>query len=145
MAAPAKKGSYTIVVRSVANLIPQGELYIIGIHKYVVASVDEQTKTVTLTTPLIRDYVANTIITTPHYDPMLGGGWAILNETYPRGVISGWSTNEITISSDAVRNFETFKCAIKDTDLSIGNNYAGQVVFDTITFTDISDNNLKMQ
>ncbi|MEG0455964.1 MAG: hypothetical protein RR559_11575, partial [Bacteroides sp.] len=39
----------------------------------------------------------------------------------------------------AVRNFETFKCAIKDMDTSIGNSYAGQIVFDTITFTDMSD------
>ena len=36
--------------------------------------------------------------------------------TNPRGVTAGWTTNEITITADAVLNFETFKCAIKDTD-----------------------------
>lgn len=139
MSIPASKGSYTIALRSVANMVPGGFLYLIGVHKHIVQSVDEQTKTITLTTPLTRDYVANSIVTTPYYDPQLGPGWAVLSETYPQGVVAGWRTSEITITPNAVRNFETFKCAIKDTDTSIGNSYAGQVVFDTITFTDMTD------
>lgn len=139
MASPASKGSYTITLRSVANMVPGGVLYLIGANKHIVQSVDEQTKTVTLTSPLTRDYVTNSIVTTPLYDAWLGPGWAVLSETYPQGVIVGWRTNEITITPDAVRNFETFKCAIKDTDTTIGNSYAGQVVFDTITFTDMTD------
>ena len=139
MAVPASKGSYTITLRSVANMVPGGVLYLIGVNKHIVRSVDEQTKTVTLTTPLTRGYVTNSIVTTPLYDARLGPGWAALSETYPQGVVAGWRTGEITISPNAVRNFETFKCAIKDTDTTIGNSYAGQVVFDTITFTDMSD------
>lgn len=139
MAVPASKGAYTITLRSVANMVPGGVLYLIGANKHIVKSVDEQTKTVTLTAPLTRDYVTNSIVTTPLYDAQLGPGWAVLSETYPQGVIAGWRTNEITISPDAVRNFETFKCAIKDTDTTIGNSYAGQIVFDTITFTDMTD------
>lgn len=139
MAAPVSKGSYTISLRSVANMVPGGVLYLIGANKHIVQSIDELTKTVTLTTPLTRDYVTNSIVTTPLYDVQLGPGWAVLSETYPQGVIAGWRTNEITITPNAVRNFETFKCAIKDTDTTIGNSYAGQVVFDTITFTDMTD------
>lgn len=139
MSTPAAKGSYTITLRSVANMVPGVVLYLIGVHKHIVSSVDKQTNTVTLTTPLIRDYVVNSIVTTPLYDAWLGPGWAVLSETYPQGVVSGWRTGEIIITPDAVRNFETFKCAIKDTDTTIGNSYAGQIVFDTITFTDMTD------
>ena len=57
----------------------------------------------------------------------------------PRGVTAGWTTNEITITADAVLNFETFKCAIKDTDTSAGNASANKVVCDIISFTDMSD------
>ena len=35
--------------------------------------------------------------------------------------------------------FETFKCAIKDTDTSAGNASANKVVCDIISFTDMSD------
>ena len=139
MAAPASKGSYTITLRSVANIVPGGVLYLIGVDKHTVQSVDTQTKAVTLTTPLTRDYVTNSIVTTPLYDPQLGPGWAALSETYPQGVIAGWETSEITLTPNAVRNFETFKCAIKDTDTTLGNSYAGQIVFDIITFTDMTD------
>ncbi|MCS2303786.1 hypothetical protein NXX23_17990 [Bacteroides ovatus] len=52
---------------------------------------------------------------------------------------AGWTTNEITITADAVLNFETFKCAIKDTDTSAGNSSANKVVCDIISFTDMSD------
>lgn len=139
LSAPCRAGSYTIVLRSVANMIPGGVIYLIGKHEHTIQSVDIPARTVTLTTPLIRDYVVNSIVTTPLYDPMLGPGWAVLSETNPQGVTAGWRSREITITPDAVRNFETFKCAIKDTDVSVGNNYAGQVVFDLITFTDMSD------
>lgn len=135
----AKAGSYTIALRSVANMIPGRTIYLIGHHAHVIQSVDVQTKTVTLTTPLIRDYVVNAIVTTPFYDSLLGPGWALLNEDNPRGTVSGWNTNELVLSADAVRNFETFKCSIKDTDMSAGNGFAGQIVCDILTFTDLSD------
>lgn len=135
----AKAGSYTIALRSVANMIPGTTIYLIGQHVHVIQSVDVQAKTVTLTTPLIRDYVVNAIVTTPFYDSFLGPGWALLNEGNPRGTVSGWKTNEIVLSADAVQNFETFKCSIKDTDMSAGNGFAGQIACDILTFTDLSD------
>lgn len=49
-----------------------------------------------------------------------------LTSTNPRGVTGRLTTNEITITADAVLNFETFKCAIKDTDTSAGNASANQ-------------------
>lgn len=139
MSAPVKAGSYTIPVRSIANMIPGGVIYIIGKERFVIQSVDEQAKTITLTTPTTREYVTNTIISNPFYDSRLGPGWAILSQDNQRGVTEGWTTNCITITPEAVQNFETFKCAIKDTDSSVGNSYAGQIVFDMITFTDMAD------
>ncbi|WP_255490631.1 hypothetical protein [Dysgonomonas sp. 511] len=38
-----------------------------------------------------------------------------------------------------ILNFETFKCAIKDTDTSAGNTSANKVVCDIISFSDMSD------
>ena len=70
---------------------------------------------------------------------MLGVGWSYLTSTNQRGVTAGWTTNEITITADAVLNFETFKCAIKDTDTSAGNASANKVVCDILSFTDMSD------
>ena len=78
-------------------------------------------------------------VTCPYYNAMLGAGWACLTTTNQRGVTAGWTTNEITITNDAVLNFETFKCAIKDTDTSAGNASANKVVCDIISFTDMSD------
>ena len=63
----------------------------------------------------------------------------ILSIIIVRGVTAGWTTNEITITNDAVLNFETFKCAIKDTDTSSGNASANKVVCDIISFADMSD------
>ena len=70
---------------------------------------------------------------------MLGEGWSCLTSANPRGVTAGWTTNEIIVTADAVLNFETFKCAIKDTDTSVGNASAGKVVCDTLSFSDMSD------
>lgn len=70
---------------------------------------------------------------------MLGTGWSCLTQNNPKGVTAGWTTNEITITADAVLNFETFKCAIKDTDTSAGNASANKVVCDIISFTVMSD------
>lgn len=139
LATAAQKGSNEIVLRSVSNMFPGTIIYLIGKNPHTIRDIDVFNKTVILTTPLTRDYVVNTIVTTPLYDPVLGAGWAVLNETNPRGIIAGWNTNEITITPDAVLNFETFKCAIKDTNMNIGNGFAGQIACDIITFTDLSD------
>jgi hypothetical protein len=69
----------------------------------------------------------------------LGVGWSCLTSSNQRGVTAGWTTNEITITADAILNFETFKCAIKDTDTSTGNASANMVVCDIISFSDMSD------
>lgn len=139
LAMAAKMGSYEITLRSVNNMQPGATIYLISKFPHIIKEVDVQNKIVTLTTPLTRDYVVNAIVTTPFYDPVLGAGWAVLNENNQRGVIAGWDTDEITISPEAVVNFETFKCAIKDTNLSIGDGFSGQIACDIITFTDLSD------
>lgn len=139
MSAAVSAGSYTIPLRSINNMVPGATIYIIGKDAYVIQSVDTALQTITLTAPLLRSYTVNTIIINPYYNAPLGPGWALLTETNQRGVISGWNTNEITISPDAVQNFETFKCAVTDTDMSAGNAFAGQTASDIITFTDLSD------
>ena len=93
----------------------------------------------TLTSALSAAAASGAAVSCPYYNSMLGAGWACLTSTNPRGVTAGWTTNEITITADAVLNFETFKCAIKDTDPSAGNASANKVVCDIISFTDMSD------
>ena len=64
------------------------------------------------------------------------GTWTKLNDTTNFG-ITNYTTNEITIPSSAVLNFETFKCEIKDTDSSSGTK--GTTVSDIISFADLTD------
>ena len=64
------------------------------------------------------------------------GTWTKLTDTTNYG-ITNYKTNEITIPSSAVLNFETFKCEIKDTDTSSGTN--GTTVSDIISFADLTD------
>lgn len=134
----ANAQSTTIVLNSVANMEPGTQLQI-GLQKYTVKSVDTNTSTVTLTSGLSAVANTGTAVTCPFYNSTLGAGWSCLTSTNQRGVTGGWTTNEITISSDAVLNFETFKCAIKDTDTSAGNVSANKVVCDIISFSDLSD------
>lgn len=134
----ANAQSTTIVLNSVANMEPGTQLQI-GSQKYTVKSVDTNTSTVTLTSGLSAVANTGTAVTCPFYNSMLGAGWSCLTSNNQRGVTGGWTTNEITISSDAVLNFETFKCAIKDTDTSAGNVSANKVVCDIISFSDLSD------
>ena len=110
LTAAAAAGATTITVASVMNMEAGGRMTI-GSAQYTISAVNAST----------------------------GAGWACLTSTNPRGVTAGWTTNEITITADAVLNFETFKCAIKDTDTSAGNASANKVVCDIISFTDMSD------
>ena len=64
------------------------------------------------------------------------GTWTELNNTTNFG-ITGYETNEITIPSSAVLNFETFKCEIKDTDPASGT--FDTKVSDIISFADLTD------
>ena len=64
------------------------------------------------------------------------GTWTKLDATTNFG-ITGYTTNEITIPSSAVLNFETFKCEIKDTDTSSGT--FNTTVSDIISFADLTD------
>ena len=64
------------------------------------------------------------------------GTWTELNDTTNFG-IKGYTTNEITIPSSAVLNFETFKCEITDKDTSSG-TYDTKVS-DIISFADLTD------
>lgn len=138
LAAAAASGATTITVASVTNLEAGGKITI-GSAQYTISAVNTTTKVVTLTSALSTAAASGATVTCPYYNSMLGRGWAQLTSTNQRGVTAGWTTNEITITSDAVLNFETFKCAIKDTDTSAGNASANKVVCDLISFSDMSD------
>ena len=111
----------------------------IGSSQYTISSINTSTKVVTLTTALTAAATSGTAVSCPYYSSVLGVGWSCLTQSNQRGVTSGWTTNEITITPDAVLNFETFKCSIKDTDTSTGNASANKVVCDIISFADMSD------
>lgn len=138
LTAAAAAGATTITVASVMNMEAGGRITI-GSAQYTISAVNASTKVVTLTSALSAAAASGAAVSCPYYNSMLGAGWACLTSTNPRGVTAGWTTNEITITADAVLNFETFKCAIKDTDTSAGNASANKVVCDIISFTDMSD------
>jgi hypothetical protein len=116
-----------------------GGKVVIASVTYTISAVNTSTKVVTLTSALSAAAASGAAVTSPYYNSMLGAGWSCLTSSNPRGVTAGWTTNEITITSDAVLNYETFKCAIKDTDTSTGNASANKVVVDIISFSDMSD------
>nr|WP_195461823.1 hypothetical protein [Alistipes sp. D31t1_170403_E11] len=138
LTAAAAANATTITVASVTNMEAGGKLSIAS-AQYTISSVNTSTKVVTLTSGLSAAAASGVAVSCPYYNAMLGIGWAYLTSSNPRGVTAGWTTNEITITSDAVLNFETFKCAIKDTDTSSGNASANKVVCDIISFSDMSD------
>lgn len=76
-------------------------------------------------------YLRDTSVTT---DQGGGVGWKKLTNT--SDLYSGVTTREITVFPNAVPNVATFKCVITDTES--GANDAKY--YDTITFTDLSDN-----
>ena len=138
LTAAAAASATTITVASVTNMEAGGKLTIAA-AQYTISSVNTSTKVVTLTTPLSAAAASGAAVSCPYYNSMLGIGWSCLTSSNPRGATAGWTTNEISITADAVLNFETFKCAIKDTDTSTGNASANKVVCDIISFSDISD------
>jgi hypothetical protein len=138
LTAEAAQGANTVTVASVSNMEAGGKITI-GSAQYTISSVNTSTKVVTLTSALSAKAASGAAVSCPYYSSMLGVGWAHLTSANQRGVTAGWTTNEITITADAVLNFETFKCAIKDTDTSSGNASANKVVCDIISFTDMSD------
>lgn len=138
LTAAAASGTTTITVASATNMEAGGKISIAS-AQYTISSVNSSTKVVTLTSALGAAAASGTAVSCPFYNAMLGEGWACLTSANPRGVTAGWTTNEITITADAVLNFETFKCAIKDTDTSAGNASAGKVVCDILSFSDMSD------
>lgn len=138
LTATATAGATTVTVASVTNMEAGGKISI-GSVQYTISAVSASTKVITLTSALTATSASGTPVSCPYYNAMLGAGWARLTSSNPRGVTAGWTTNEITITADAVLNFETFKCAIKDTDTSTGNASANKVVCDIISFTDMSD------
>jgi hypothetical protein len=138
LSAAAVTGATTVTVASVANMEAGGKI-VIGTPAYTISSVNSSTKVVTLTSALTADAASGAAVKCPDYNAMLGAGWSCLTSSNQRGVTAGWTTNEITITADAILNFETFKCAIKDTDTSTGNASANKVVCDIISFSDMSD------
>ena len=117
LTAEAKTGATTVTVASVTNMEAGGKISI-GSVQYTISAVSASTKVVTLTSALTGTSASGSPVSCPYYNAMLGAGWACLTSANPRGVTAGWTTNEITITADAVLNFETFKCAIKDTHKS---------------------------
>lgn len=138
LAAAAAANATSVTVASVTNMEAGGVLTIGG-SQYTISAVNTSTKVVTLTSALSAAATSGTAVTCPSYNAMLGIGWSCLSSTNQRGVTAGWTTNEITITADAILNFETFKCAIKDTDTSSGNASANKVVCDILSFSDMSD------
>lgn len=136
--AAAAVGATTITVASVTNMEAGGKMTV-GSAQYTISSVNASTKVVALTAALSTAAASGAAVSCPYYNSMLGIGWACLTSANSRGVTAGWTTNEITITADAVLNFETFKCAVKDTDTSAGNASANKVVCDIISFSDMSD------
>lgn len=138
LTAAAASGATTITVNSIANMEAGGKIAV-GSAQYTISSINTSTKAVTLTSALTAAAASGTSIICPYYNAMLGISWAYLTPANPRGVTAGWTTNEITVTADAVLNFETFKCAIKDVDTSAGNASANKVVCDILSFSDMSD------
>ena len=138
LTAAAASGATTITVNSIANMEAGGKVTV-GSTQYTISSVNTSTKVVTLTSALSAAASSGASVSCPYYNSALGIGWAHLTQTNQRGVTAGWTTNEITITADAVLNFETFKCSIKDTDTSAGNASSNKVVCDILSFSDMSD------
>lgn len=138
LAAAAASGATTITVTSVTNMEAGGKITI-GSALYTISAINTSTKVVTLTAALSAAAASGATVSCPYYNSMLGVGWSCLTSSNQRGVTAGWATNEITITADAVLNFETFKCSIKDTDASAGNASANKVVCDILSFSDMSD------
>lgn len=132
----AATGQKVIAFNAVTDVIP-GSLVKIGSASYVVASVNTTSKEVTMTSNITTAVTSGAAIVCPEYDADLGVNWAIINATYTHGGITGYTTNEITVPDSAVLNYETFQCAIKDTDSSSGTT--NTVVKDFISLSDMSD------
>lgn len=138
LTAAAAAGATTVTVNSIANM-EAGAKVTIGSSQYTISSLNTSTKVITLTSGLSAAVASGTAVSCPYYNSTLGIGWACLTQNNQRGITAGWTTNEITVTADAVLNFETFKCSIKDTDTSAGNASANKIVCDIISFADMSD------
>ncbi|MFI3164595.1 MAG: hypothetical protein R3Y65_09200 [Bacillota bacterium] len=134
--AAAEASQKVVTFNDVTNVIA-GSLVTIGSASYVVSSVNSSTKAVTMTSNLTAAITSGTAISCPEYDADLGLNWGIINATYTRDGITGYSTNEISVPDAAVLNYETFQCAIKDTDTTSAT--ANSVVSDFISLSDLSD------
>lgn len=134
--AAAATAQKVVTFNAVTDVMP-GSLVKIGSANYVVESVNSTTKEVTMTTNITTAVTSGTAITCAEYDADLGVNWAIINATYTQGGITGYSTNEITVPDGAVLNYETFQCAIKDTDSASGTT--NSIVRDFISLSDMSD------
>lgn len=134
--AAAATGQKVVTFTSVVNVVP-GSAVKIGTASYTVESVNTSTKAVTMTANITTAITAGAAISCPEYSSQLGVNWGIINATYTYGGITGYSTNEITVPDGAVLNYETFQCAIKDTDSASGTT--NTIVRDFISLSDMSD------
>ncbi len=132
----ATTGQKVVRFTSIDNVVA-GSLVKIGSVNYTVESVNAGTKDVTMTSNITTAVSSGAVISCPEYDVELGVNWGIINATYTRGGITNYTTNEITVPDAAVLNYETFKCAIKDTDSSSATYNV--IVSDIISLSDMSD------
>jgi hypothetical protein len=127
----------TVTLTSVTN-INIGSKIIVGTEPVkTVTAVNTGTKVVTVDSNFSATQTVGCTVSDPRYDAVAGANWSIINSTYTYSGITGYTTNEITIPSATVLNFETFKCAITDTDSS--SPTYNQTVIDVLSFADTSD------
>jgi hypothetical protein len=83
-----------------------------------------------------RGSTVDTTDVTYKWFKQVSGIWVEINSGNAQG-ITGYTTGTITIPANAVLNYATFKCDIKDTDS--GSSTYNKTVSDYISFVDMSD------
>lgn len=110
----------------------QGNIFKNGEIASLTASCDLwRGSTIDTTNVTYQWYIRDSSIDT---DQGAGIGWRQLTNT--SGMYTGVTTRLLTVYPDAVPNIATFKCVITDTETGANN----AKYYDTITFTDLSDN-----
>lgn len=136
VATSAATGQKIVNFTSVNNIRP-GSPVRIGSANYVVASVNNTSKAVTMTTNLTTAVASGAAITSPYYDAEFGAGWAkITSDPYFNG-ITGFNAKTLIIPKDAVQGSEVFKVIAKDT--SAGSSTSGKSSTGTQVVRDMSD------
>lgn len=83
-----------------------------------------------------RGSTVDTTDVTYEWYKLISGTWTKITSSNAQG-ITGYTSGTITIPADAVLNYASFRCDIKDTDS--GSSTYNKVVSDYISFVDMSD------